>query len=262
MKIVVCIKRVPATTNVKLDPITYQLKREGVKSVINPFDFYALELGVEFYEKYGGEIITLSMGPKSTETNLHEALACGATSAVLLTDPVFSGSDTWATSYILAAAIKKIGNVDLVICGKQAIDGDTAQVGPGIAAHLNWQQAINVSYTKRAIKNKIQVMRQSESGYDIAEISLPALLCVIKGINRPRIPTLKNVLKSLNTQILIWGKDDLDLDISKIGLKGSPTKVIKSNPLILSKKETLIINESTENSAEQLLLELGKRLLI
>ena len=107
MKIVVCIKRVPATTNVKLDPVTNQLKREGVKSVINPFDLYALELGVEFYEKYGGEIIALSMGPNSTEISLHEALACGATSAVLLTDPQFGGSDTWATSYILTAAIKK-----------------------------------------------------------------------------------------------------------------------------------------------------------
>ena len=262
MKIVVCIKRVPATTNVKLDPVTNQLKREGVKSVINPFDLYALELGVEFYEKYGGEIIALSMGVKNAEASLREALACGATNAILLTDFQFGGSDTWATSYILASAIKKIGNVDLIICGKQAIDGDTAQVGPGIAAHLNLQQAINVSYTKRVIKNKIEVIRQCESGYDIAEISLPAVLSVIKGINRPRIPTLKNVLKSLNIPIEIWGKDDLDLDLTKIGLKGSPTKVVKSSPPDIDKKDTIVFNQNPENSAENLLLELRKRLLI
>lgn len=262
MKIVVCIKRVPISTDVKLDPVTNRIKREGVKSVINPFDFYALELGAQIYEKYGGEVIALSMGPKSTEYSLREALACGATRAILLTDNNFGGSDTWATSYILANAIKKIGNVDIVICGKQAIDGDTAQVGPGIAAQLNWQQAINVFFTKRVIKNKIKVVRQCESGYDTAEVSLPAVLSVIKGINRPRIPTLKNVLSSLKIPVEFWGKDNLKLDLKKIGLKGSPTKVIKSGIPDMGKKETIILDGSPEKSAEQLLLELRKRLLI
>ena len=144
MKIVVCIKQVPATNDAKIDPETKRIIREGLKAVLNPFDTYAVEEGIQLRNRFGGEVIILSMGPEKAMLSLREGLAVGADRAILLSDRAFGGSDTWATSYVLAKAIEKIGDVDLVICGKQAIDGDTAQVGPGIAAHLEWLQATYV----------------------------------------------------------------------------------------------------------------------
>jgi electron transfer flavoprotein beta subunit len=149
MKIVVCIKQVPASNDAKIDPQTKRIIRDAIKSIMNPFDNYALEEGVRLREQFGGEVIALTMGPPNAEAILREAIALGVDAGVLLSDRAFGGSDTWATSYALAKAIEKIGDVDLIICGKQAIDGDTAQVGPGIAAHLDWQQATYLTEIKR-----------------------------------------------------------------------------------------------------------------
>jgi len=180
MKIVVCIKQVPASNDAKIDPETKRIIREGQKAIMNPFDTYALEEGVRMKEKYGGEVIALTMGPPKAEAVLREAISAGADRGILLSDRVFGGSDTWATSYALARAIEKIEDVDLVICGKQAIDGDTAQVGPGIASHLDWMQATYVMAVDSIEDNNITVKRMHEDGYDVCELRLPAVLTVVR----------------------------------------------------------------------------------
>ena len=185
MNIIVCIKQVPETTEVRINPETNTLMREGVKAIINPFDMYAIEEGVRLKEKTGGKVTVLTMGPPQAETALKEAISLGADEAVLLSDRAFAGSDTWATSYTLAAGIRKLKDYDLIICGKQASDGDTAQVGPGIATHLDIPQ---VTYVKKIeeVKDKvIKVERMTEEGYEIIESRLPLLITVVKEINTP-----------------------------------------------------------------------------
>ena len=185
MNIIVCIKQVPETTEVRINPETNTLMREGVKSIINPFDMYAIEEGVRLKEKFGGKVTVLTMGPPQAETALKEAISPGADDAVLLSDRAFAGSDTWATSYTLAAGVRKLKEYDLIICGKQASDGDTAQVGPGIATHLDIPQ---VTYVKKIeeVKDKvIKVERMTEEGYEIIESRLPLLITVVKEINTP-----------------------------------------------------------------------------
>ena len=230
MKIVVCIKQVPATDNATIDPVTKRIVREGLQSILNPFDLYAIEEAVRLREKYGGEVIALSMGPEKAAVSLREAMAIGADSAVLLSDRAFGGSDTWATSYVLANAIKKIGGVDLVVCGKQAVDGDTAQVGPGIAAHLDFQQAVYVSEIREYKNSLMTVERMNENGTDLCELKLPAVLTVVKGINVPRVPTLKNVLAANAFEMPVWKPADINADLDKIGLDPSPTRVVKTEP--------------------------------
>ena len=235
MKIVVCIKQVPATNDAKIDPETKRIIREGLKAIMNPFDTYALEEGVRLREKLGGEVIALTMGPPKAEAVLREALAAGADRGILLSDRAFGGSDTWATSYALAKAIEKIGDVDLVICGKQAIDGDTAQVGPGISAHLNWMQAASVMAVEQVDESCITVKRMHEEGHDICKMQLPAVLTVVKDINTPRIPSLKGRLAAQKAQIPVWKPEDIGADPDKLGLNGSlpvlskPSRLIKTD---------------------------------
>lgn len=262
MKIVVCIKQVPATNDAKIDPVTKRIIREGVKSILNPFDTYALEEGVQLREKYGGEIIALSLGPPKAEKVLREALSLGIDRAILLSHRTFAGSDTWATSYALAKAIEKIGDVDLVICGKQAIDGDTAQVGPGIAAHLNWIQATYVMAIEELSCSVIRVKRMHEDGYDICEASLPTVITVVKDINIPRVPTLKGVLKSLKQEISIWEPKDISADQAKLGLDGSPTKVVKIRHPEPRNTVTKSIEGSAKECVQELILELKKHSII
>ena len=171
MKIVVCMKQVPDTANVRIDRETNTLIREGVDSVINPFDTYAIEEAVLLKEAHGGEVAVISMGPPKVEEALRECISLGADDAILITDRAFAGSDTWATSYTLATAIKKIGDFDLILCGKQAIDGDTAQVGPGIAAHLDIPQITFVRKIRSVDQGqkKIVVERMTEDGYEVIE---------------------------------------------------------------------------------------------
>ena len=226
MNIIVCIKQVPETTEVKINPETNTLIREGVPSIINPFDENAIECALRLRELHGGKVTVLTMGPPQAGEALRTALAMGIDEAILISDKAFAGSDTLATSYTLAKAIKKVGEFDLIICGKQAIDGDTAQVGPGIAEWLNIPQvtfAVKVEIEGR----KLKVDRLLEEVNEIVETELPALITVVKQINEPRMPSLKGMIKAKKTEIKIWKVADLEVEEGKIGLLGSPTWVIK-----------------------------------
>lgn len=227
MDVVVCIKQVPDTTEVKIDPETNTLIREGVESIINPFDMYAIEEAIKIKERFGGSTTVITMGPPQAKSALKDAIAMGIDNAVLISDRNFAGSDTWATSYILSCAIRKIDKFDIVFCGKQASDGDTAQVGPGISKHLNIPQATYVKKIEEIKQEIIRVERMVEEGYEIINLPLPALLTVVKEINKPRLPSLKGKMKAKKVDIEVWGVDDLDIDEDKIGLKGSPTQVVK-----------------------------------
>jgi electron transfer flavoprotein beta subunit len=262
MKIVVCIKQVPATSEAKIDPETKRIVREGLKAVMNPFDTYAVEEAVQLRDRFGGEVIVVSMGPEKAKLALREAISVGADSAVLLSDRAFGGSDTWATSYALSKAIEKIGDVDLVICGKQAIDGDTAQVGPGIAGHLDWVQATYVMGVEAASSHSIHVKRMHEDGYDICELSFPAVITVVKDINTPRVPTLKGRLASEKIEIPVWKPDDIGAQMQKIGLDGSPTRVVKTAPPPPRNTVTKKIEGSPEECAKQLVRELRLRSIL
>ena len=227
MNIIVCIKQVPETTDVRINPETNTLIREGVKSIINPFDMYAIEEGVRLKERFGGKVTVLTMGPPQADAALREAISLGADEGILVCDRAFAGSDTWATSYTLAGAVRKIGAFDLIICGKQASDGDTAQVGPGISTHLNIPQVTYVKKVEEASEKSMRVERMMEEGYEVIETPLPCLMTVVKEINEPRLPSLKGMMKSKSAKITVWGQKDLELDAQIIGLCGSPTQVVK-----------------------------------
>jgi electron transfer flavoprotein beta subunit len=198
-----------------------------VKSIINPFDMYALEEAVRLREKSGGKTTVVTMGPPQAEAALREAISLGIDEAILLSDRAFAGSDTWATSYTLSGAIKKIGAFDLILCGKQASDGDTAQVGPGISTHLDIPQVTYVKKIEQVRGGSMRVERMMEEGYEIIETPLPCLLTVVKEINEPRLPSLKGMMRAKSAQITVWSQKELNLDPAQIGLCGSPTQVIK-----------------------------------
>ncbi len=227
MNIVVSIKQVPDTTEIKIDPETNTLVRDGVPSIINPFDENAIEEGLRLKEKHGGKVTVITMGPPQAEAALREALAMGVDDVILISDRKFAGADTWATSYTLARAIEKIGEFDILLFGKQAIDGDTAQVGPGVAQWLNIPQ---VAYIRKieVENNTAKVERMIEDGYEIVELKLPALFTVLKEINEPRFQSLKGKIMAKKKEIPIWTAADIDADETKIGLDNSPTKVVKT----------------------------------
>lgn len=229
MRIVACAKQVPDTTDVKINPETGTLIREGVESITNPFDEFAVEEALLTREEYGGEVHVLSMGPPQAIEVLRNALAMGADRTYLLSDKAFAGADTLATAYTLAKAIEKIGDVDLVICGKQAIDGDTAQVGPGIATRLKIPQLTYVSKVREIDpeKRRIVVERMLEDGKEVVTSSLPTLITVMKDINEPRLPSLLGIKKAAKAEIPIWTAGDLGVDPKKVGFDGSPTWVMR-----------------------------------
>ncbi|MBU3958937.1 MAG: electron transfer flavoprotein subunit beta/FixA family protein [Candidatus Omnitrophica bacterium] len=227
MNIIVCIKQVPETTEVRINPETNTLIREGVKSIINPFDMYALEEGLRLKEKFGGKVTVITMGPPQAEQALREAISMGTDEAILISDRAFAGSDTWATGYILSSAIKKLGIYDLILCGKQASDGDTAQVGPGISAHLDIPQVTYVKKIEEVKDNSLRVERMMEEGFEVIQTPLPAVLTVVKEINEPRLPSLRGMMRAKQAKIVVWGQKELNLDPQRIGLCGSPTQVIK-----------------------------------
>ncbi|SES70237.1 electron transfer flavoprotein subunit beta/FixA family protein [Anaerobranca gottschalkii] len=227
MKIIVCIKQVPDTTEVRLDPKTGTLIREGVPSIINPDDKSGLEAALRLKEEVGAEVTVLTMGPPQAELALREALAMGADKGILLTDRAFAGADTWATSQTLAAAIRKL-EYDLIIAGRQAIDGDTAQVGPQIAEHLGLPQ---VSYVEdlKLDGEYLLVKRIFEDGYQWIKIKKPCLITTLKEMNEPRYMSVGGIFDAYREkEIIKWTLEDIDVDRSNIGLKGSPTKVKKS----------------------------------
>ena len=231
MKIAVCIKQVPATTEVKFDPETNALIREGVESQINPFDLYALEEAVRVKERLAAQgeearVTIVCMGPPQAEEALREAVSLGGDDAVLLSDRAFKGADTWATSYALARGLAKM-EPDLIFCGMQAIDGDTGQVGPGIAVHLDYAQAAYVAKIESLEKKKIVVKRLVENGYEVCSVRLPAVLTVVKEINEPRTPSLRGKMNAKKAEIPIWKAEDIDAPADKLGFEGSPTQVVK-----------------------------------
>ena len=229
MRIVVPIKQVPETSAVTMDEQTGTMIREGVEAIINPLDLYAIEVAIRLREARGGETIAVSMGPPKAVTALKEALAMGIDTAVLITDKAFAGSDTWATSYVLAAAIRRIGEFDLVICGERATDGDTGQVGPGIAEHLGIPQAtyaVDVEIEERTF----HVKRLLAGRFETVEMKLPALLTADKHMNNPRHAGLRGVMAARKEEIATWSIADIEADPERCGLSGSPTTVVEIFP--------------------------------
>ncbi|MFH0777131.1 MAG: electron transfer flavoprotein subunit beta/FixA family protein [Candidatus Eisenbacteria bacterium] len=225
MRFIVPIKQVPNTTDVRIDPKTGTLIREGVDSIVNPEDLNAVEIALRLREKHGGEVVVLSMGPPQAEDALREVLAMGVDSAYLLTDRALAGADTLATAYSLARAIARIGEFDLVICGRQAIDGDTAQVGPQLAEFLKLAQITYVRGLEIEEENVV-AERGLEDGYEVVKAKLPALVTVTKEINRPRYPSMSGIREAFRTEkIKRWGVKDFDAEPWRIGLDGSPTWV-------------------------------------
>ena len=256
MKIVVCIKQVPDAKDVRLDPVTNTLAREGVESIMNPYDRHALEAGVQLAGEQGGTVTVLSMGPPQAAEVLREAVSCGADEAVLVSDRAFAGADTWATTHTLAQAIKTIGGADLVLCGKQAIDGDTAQVGPGLAERLGIPYVTCVRKVVAA-DGALQLERLMDDGYDLLEVKLPALFTVVKEINEPRLPSLKGKMKAKKLTITTLTAADIGADPEQIGLKGSPTQVVR----VFSPQprgERTIFSGPLESQVTQLVGELSK----
>lgn len=228
MKIVVCVKQVPDTHQVKIDPVKGTLIRDGVPSILNPDDANALEAALEIKDNFPDtKVIVLTMGPPQAKFVLKECLAMGADEAILLSDRRFGGADTWATSNTIASAIRKISNVDIVFAGRQAIDGDTAQVGPQIAQRLGIPQ---VTYVQGIdISGKLlTVKRQLDIGYEVVLVETPCLLTAIKELNTPRYMTIQNIMKASEIEILTYNCDDLGLCENECGLNASPTQVFKS----------------------------------
>lgn len=227
---VACVKQVPDTTQVRIDPVTNTLMREGIPFIVNPFDTHALEESLRLKQSVGLRVAALSMGPPNAEVTLRKALAVGADEVVLLSDRAFAGADTLATSQVLASAILRLAEreeVALVLCGKQTIDGDTAQVGPGIATRLGYSQltlvdqVIAVDLKARTVR----VRRKLEGRHEIVEAPLPAVITVVREINRPRYPTVPMRLAAAQATVPVWNNAMLGIDPNTIGLKGSPTKV-------------------------------------
>ena len=226
MNIVVCMKQVPDTTEVKIDPVTGTLIREGIPSIINPDDKGGLEAALALKDELGAKVTVLSMGPPQADLALREALAMGADEAVLLSDRAFGGADTWATSTTIAAALRKLG-FDLIVCGRQAIDGDTAQVGPQIAEHLGLPHVSYVSELE-ATEDAVVVKRVFEDGYQRIKVKLPCLLTALKDMNKPRYMSVSGIFDAYKREVKVWGLADIEVDQDNIGLKGSPTRVKKS----------------------------------
>jgi electron transfer flavoprotein beta subunit len=250
---IVCIKQVPDTTEVKIDPERGTLIREGVPSIVNPFDTYAIEEALLLKEKFGGKVTVISMGPPQAVEALKEAVAMGADEAILLSDRAFAGADTWATAYTLCSAIKKIGDFDVILCGRQAIDGDTGQVGPGIATQLGINQLTyvfkiqDIDFEKRTIR----VERLVEEGREVVTSTLPCLLTVVKDINQPRYPTFMGIRRAAKMQIPTWTAAEMNVNPDLIGLTGSPTKVVRVfTPPAREGECDLVTADSPEQAAE------------
>lgn len=265
MRIVVPIKQVPETSNVKMDPETGTMVRSGVESIVNPLDLYAIEAALRLRDEVGsGQITTLSMGPPSASRALREAVAMGCDDGVLLSDRQFAGADTWATSYTLSRAIGELGDVDLIICGERATDGDTGQVGPGIASFLDLPLATYVSHIALH-DGGLRLKRLVEGGTEVLWTPLPVVLTVVKEIAYPRLPTLRGKLRAKAMEIPVWGPEDVDLDPTKIGLKGSPTRVVKiDRPKVARQGEMLHVKsaEDAERAASHVVAFLRERRLI
>ena len=256
MNIVVCVKQVPDTAEVRIDPVTNTLVRQGVPSIMNPFDKQALETALTLKDANGGKVVVLSMGPAQATDVLKEAVAMGADEAVLLSDRAFAGADTLATSYTLAKAIEKLAPVDLVLCGKQAIDGDTAQVGPEIAAHLGWAQVTYAVAVKKEAEI-IRVEREYEDSCQVIAGRLPLVVTVTRSAKEPRFASIKGKLRANRLAIPTWTADELAVDTDKIGLDGSPTQVSRIfSPVLPQAKGEIFAGVAADAAAQSLVARL------
>lgn len=261
MRTIVCIKQVPDTTEVQIDPKTGTLKREGIETTVNPFDMYALEEGIRLKEKYGGRCLAISMGPLQAEKALRQALALGCDKAFLLSDKAFAGADTLATAYTLACGIRRIGSYDLIICGVKTTDGDTGQVGPGLAEELG---VPHVSYVRKIVEIKgetITIERALEDSYEEVEIPLPCLITVTKEINVPRLPSFRRKMEARKRGVTTWNAENLNGDETRFGLEGSPTRVIKVFPPPLRPGGEMLIGDP-KTQAKALIQRLRARNII
>lgn len=265
MNIVVCIKQVPDTNEVRLDPVTNTLIRDGVPSIINPDDKSGLEVPLRLKDENPDIHVTvLSMGPPQAQEALREALAMGADDGILVSDRAFGGADTWATSCTITAALEHL-DFDLIICGRQAIDGDTAQVGPQIAEHIGVPQ---VSYVEELEldddKKGITVKRQFEDRYHTINIKFPCLITAIAELAEPRYMTIGKVFEAYQKEIRVWGLEDIKdkLDMANIGLKGSPTKVRKSFPKQGKGKGVLLTDLTADEAAQAIVAKLQEKYII
>jgi electron transfer flavoprotein beta subunit len=250
LNVIVCIKQVPGTNEVKMNKETNTIIREGVESIMNPFDVYALEEGVRIKEKAEGKVTVISMGIPSVSEMLKETIALGADDAVLLSDRAFAGADSLATAYALSMGIKKIGDYDLIICGKQASDGDTAQVGPSLAEKLGIPHTTYVRKIEKIGEGYIKCERMTDEGYEVIEMPLPAVITVVKEINEPRLPSLKGMMKAKKAVVNVWTADDIGADKELCGLKGSPTQVIKTFIPIHDVKSEMVEGEPCDQAKE------------
>ncbi len=250
MNIIVCIKQVPDTTEIKIDPVKNTLIRDGVPSIMNPDDKGGLELALRMKDQYGANITVITMGPPQADVILREAYAMGVDRAILLSDRKFAGADTLATSYALAGAIKTM-DYDLVIAGRQAIDGDTAQVGPEMAEHLGLPQ---VSYVIDAQRNgsKLIVKKENEDSVQTLEVEGKCVLTVLASAFQPRYMSVSGIMEAYNKEVEVWGADKIDVDEEKLGLKGSPTKVFQSFPKAM--KAPGEVHEVTNEEAVELII--------
>ncbi|MGF6907451.1 electron transfer flavoprotein subunit beta [Fusobacterium sp. PH5-44] len=255
MNIIVCIKQVPNTNEVKINQETGTLIRDGVESIINPDDKNALEAAIQLKEKRGGKVVAISMGPLQAKEALREAYAMGADEVHLVSGREFGGSDTWATATILASAIEKIGNYDIILCGRQAIDGDTAQVGPEIAEFLDIPQ---VTYAKHIEEkdDKFIITRSTEGVDYVIESTKPVLITAIQELNEPRYPVVSRIFEAYDKEINVIEFKDLEVDPTQIGLKGSPTNVFKSFVPVKDKQSEIIEGKNTKEKVEILLNKL------
>ncbi|MHC1744251.1 MAG: electron transfer flavoprotein subunit beta [Syntrophobacteraceae bacterium] len=251
MHIVACIKQVPDAKNVRIDPNTNTLVRQGVESIVNPFDLFAVEAALRIKDDTGAKVTVITMGPPQAEQALRETIERGVDDSILLSDRAFAGSDTWATSTTLAAAIRKLGDVDLIICGKQAIDGDTAQVGPEMATLLDIPYATFVKEIGLLGDSHFKVTRQTDEGTEVWKLPKPCLITVLKEVGEPRLPSLRHKMRAKKVEVPVWGIGQLGLDAEKVGLSGSYTQVVRvfSPP---RRTDRILIEGLPEVQAEQL----------
>lgn len=258
MKIVVCVKQVPDTNEVKIDPVKGTLIREGVPAILNPDDANALEEALKLKDKYEDVKVTvITMGIPSSSYMLRECLAMGADEAILVTDRAFAGADTWATSNALASALRKVGDYDLIFAGRQAIDGDTAQVGPEMAEHLNIPQVTYVEEVKLQ-DEELEIKKALEDGYEVVSVKMPVLLTAIKDLNTPRYMHMAKIVECCNKEIKVWNADDIGADKSLLGLSGSPTKVKKSVTKE-TKRDGILVNKPFKEAAQYAISKLKEK---
>lgn len=262
LHIVVCVKQVPVSNNLKIDPVTKNVIRSSEPGMMNPFDQNAVEAALKLKARYGAKVTLLSMGPHNFEITLRQGLAMGADDAILLSSRAFGGADTLATGYVLSQAIKALKDVSLVFFGRQSIDADTGQVGPIVAEFLDWPQVTYISQITPVDEKSIEAVRLMEHMQQSIKVELPAIFTVRGELNEPRYPTPRNIMLSYQKEIRVWDEKSFDLDLNRIGIKGSPTVVRKVWSPTKGIKKTEMLGADPDTAARKLLQVLRARSII